>query len=146
MGVNQVDCIPVVLFSYSETLESMFVEYAATEMGFLDDYLDADPDHKIIRGNGVTTFLLHLAQCIIFNEANRIKTKLIDNASLKSFYSGLGFKVIKDFATSTNFEEARRLFSYETGKSKADQKKVLACSVSTPSHDVLHFFMTIKLT
>ena len=64
--------IPVVVFSYSETLESMFVEYSATEMGFLDDYLDADPDHKIIRGNGVTTFLLHLAQCIIFNEANRI--------------------------------------------------------------------------
>ena len=32
--------IPVVVFSYSETLESMFVEYSATEMGFLDDYSD----------------------------------------------------------------------------------------------------------
>ena len=30
--------ISVVVFSYSETLESMLVEYAATEMGFLDDY------------------------------------------------------------------------------------------------------------
>ena len=38
-------------------------------------------------------------------------------------YSRLGFKVIEDFATSTNFEEARRKFHYETGKFKADQKK-----------------------
>ena len=44
----------------------MLVEYAGTEMGFLDDYSDADPNHKIIRGNGITTFLLHVSQCIIF--------------------------------------------------------------------------------
>ena len=30
--------ISVVVFSYSESLKSMLVEYAATEMGFLDDY------------------------------------------------------------------------------------------------------------
>ena len=30
--------ISVVVFSYSETLESMLVDYAATEMGSLDDY------------------------------------------------------------------------------------------------------------
>ena len=85
----------------------MLVEYAATEMGFFDDYLDADPNHKSIRGNGITTFLLHVAQCIIFNQKNRVKTILIADASLKQFYSRLGFKVIKDFATSTNFEDAR---------------------------------------
>ena len=49
----------------------MLVEYAATEMGLLDDYLDADPNHKIIRGNGITTFLLHVAQCIIF-QSNKL--------------------------------------------------------------------------
>ena len=59
--------ISAVVFSYSETIESMLVEYAATEMGFLDDYSDADPNYKSIRGNGITTFLLHIAQCIIFN-------------------------------------------------------------------------------
>ena len=48
--------ISVVVFSYSETLKNMLVEYAATEMGFLDDYYDADPDHKIIRGNGITVY------------------------------------------------------------------------------------------
>ena len=60
--------ISVVVFSQSETIENMFVEYAATEMGFLDDYSDADPDHKRIRGNGIITFLLHVAQCIILNQ------------------------------------------------------------------------------
>ena len=58
--------ISVVVFSYSETLESMLVEYAAIEMGFLDDSSDADPNYKSIRGNGITTFLLHVTQCIIF--------------------------------------------------------------------------------
>ena len=124
----------------------MLVEYSDTEMGFLDDYLDADPNHKSIRVNGITTFLLHVAQFIIFDQTNRVKTILIADALLKLFYSRLGFKVIKDFATSTNFEEARRRFHYETGKSKSDQKKLLAYSVFTPSHDVLYFFMTIKLT
>ena len=124
----------------------MLVEYEITEISFLNDYSDADPNHKSIRGSGITKFLLHVAQCIIFNQKNCVKTILIDDASLKSFYSRLGFKVIKDFATSTNFEEACSWFHYETGKSKADQKKLLAYSVYTPSHDVLHFFMTIKLT
>ena len=52
--------ISVVVFSYSETLRSMLIEYAATEMGFLDDYSDTDPNHKSIRGNGITTFLFRL--------------------------------------------------------------------------------------
>ena len=73
--------------------------------------------------NVITKFLLHVSQCIIFNQTNRVKTTLIADALLKSFYSRLGFKVIKDFANSPNFEEARRQFHYESGKSKADQKK-----------------------
>ena len=40
--------ISVVMFSYSETLKNMLIEYAATEMGFLDDYSDADPNHKAL--------------------------------------------------------------------------------------------------
>ena len=115
-------------------------------MGSLEDYSDAAPKGKIIRGNGMTTFILHVAQCIIFNQTNCIKTKLIADASLKSFYSRLGFKVIKDFANSPNLEEARKQFHYESGKSKADQKNILVYNVYKPSHDVLHFFMTIKLT
>ena len=55
--------ISVVVFYYSETLKSMLIEYAATEMGFLDCYYDPDPNHKIIRGNGITTFLFHVSQC-----------------------------------------------------------------------------------
>ena len=59
--------ISVVVFSYSESLKSMLVEYVGTEMGFLAGYTDADPYHKSIRGNGITTFILHVDQCIIFN-------------------------------------------------------------------------------
>ena len=113
-------------------------------MGFLDDYSDADPNHTSIRGNGITTYLFHVAQFIIFCPTNHVKTILIVNASLKTFCSRLGFTVIKDFVTSTTFEAARSRFHYETVKSKADQKKLLAYSVYTPSHDVLHSFMTIK--
>ena len=69
--------ISVVVFYYSETLKSMLIEYAATEMGFLDDYSDADPNHKSISGNGITTFLFHVAQCIIFNLTNHVKTIII---------------------------------------------------------------------
>ena len=58
--------ISVVVFSFSETLESMLVEYAAIEMGFLDDYSDAAPKGKIIRVNGITTFLLHVSQMYNF--------------------------------------------------------------------------------
>ena len=95
--------ISVVVFSYSETLKSMLIKYADTEMGFLDDYYNADLNHKSIRGNGITTFLFHVAQCIIFNLKNHLKTILIANASLKSFYSSLGFTGIKYFVTHNEF-------------------------------------------
>ena len=103
----------------------MLIEYTSTEMGFLDDYSDADSNHKSSMGYCITTFLFHVAQCIILNLTNHVKTILIDNASLKTFYSRLGFTVIKDFVTSTTFEAARSWYNYETGKSKADQKKTI---------------------
>ena len=138
--------ISVVVFLYPETLESLLVYYAVTEMGSLDDYLDSDPQGKSMRVIGITTFLLHVSQCIIFNQTNRVKTTLISKSSLKLFYSRLGFKVIKYFANYPNFEEARKRFHYESGKSKANQKKLFAYNVLKPSRDVLYFFMTIKLT
>ena len=112
----------------------MLFEYAATEMGFLDDYSDADPNHKSIRGNGITKFLLQVSQYIISNQTNSVKTIIIADASLKSFFSRLGFTVIKDFATSTNFEEARSRFNYDTGKYKLEQKKTigLQCLYTIP--------------
>ena len=53
---------------------------------------------------------------------------------MKSLYSRLGFKVIKDFATSNNFEKARKQFHYESGKSKAFQKKTICfqCYLTIP--------------
>ena len=113
-------------------------------MGFLDDYYDADPNHKSIRVNGITTFLFHVSKCIISNLTNHVKTILIANVSLKKIYSRLGFTVIKDFVTSTTFEEARRRFHYETENLKQIRKKLLANIVYTTSHDVLHFFMMIE--
>ena len=110
------------------------VEYVSTEIGFLDDYSDADPNHKSIRGNGITTFLFHVAQCIILNLTNCVKTILIAKASLKSFDSRLVFTVIKDFATSTNFEVTCSRFHYEKGNSKAEQKETigLQCLYTIP--------------
>ena len=63
-----------------------------------------------------------------------VKTILIANVSLKTFYSRLGFSVIKYFATSTNFEAARSRFNYDTGKSKADKTKTigLQCLYTIP--------------
>ena len=101
----------------------MFVYYAVIEMGCFGDYADAAPRAKIMRGNSITTFILHVAQCITFRQTNIVTETLIDEASLKSFYSRLGFKVMKDFATAPNFEEARKQFNYESGKSRALQKK-----------------------
>ena len=87
-----------------------------------------------MRVNGITTFILQVSQCIIFNQTNRVKTTLIYDASLKSFYSRLGLKVIKYFSTSTNFEVSCKQFHYESRKSKADQKKTigLQCLLTIP--------------
>ena len=69
-----------------------------------------------------------------FPPKNIVPATPIAKAYLKSFYSRLGFKVIKDFANSPNFEEARKQFHFESGKSKEDQKKNigLKCLQTTP--------------
>ena len=60
-----------------------------------------------------------------FCQTNIVTAKLIAKALLKSFYSRLGFKVIKDFAKSPKFKEARKRFDYESGKSKTMQKNII---------------------
>ena len=60
-----------------------------------------------------------------FYSKKNVITTLIAKASLKSFYSRLGFKDFKDFANSLNFEEACMRFHYESGKSEAYQKKTI---------------------
>ena len=82
-------------------------------MGCFYDYLDAAPHAKTMRGNDITTFLLHVSQF-----TKLVTATLIDEVSLMSFYSRIGFKVIKDFATSPNFEVSRKQFQYESGKSE----------------------------
>ena len=101
----------------------MLVDYAVTEMGCFGDYSDTVPHAKTMRGNGITNFLLHVSQCIIFNQTKFVTATLIAGAWLKSLYSRLGFKVNRDFATSPNFEEACKRFNYEPGKCKALRKK-----------------------
>ena len=115
-------------------------------MVFLDDYCDADPNHKIIRVNGITTFLFHVAQCIIFCLKICVKIILISNASLKSFYSRLGFTVIKDFVTSTTLKRLAADLIMRNENIRQNRNKLLPYSVYTPSHDELDFFMTIELT
>ena len=55
----------------------MLVYYSVTEMGCFDDYLDSDTRAKTMRGNGITTFLLHVAQCITFRQNNIVTATLI---------------------------------------------------------------------
>ena len=89
-------------------------------------------------------FFLHVAQYITFRKTNIVTATLIAESLLKSFYSMLGFKVIKDFATSPNFEEACKRFNYESGNYKTLKKKPLAYNIIKHSLDVLQFFMTIE--
>ena len=60
---------------------------------------------------------------------------------MRSLYSRLVFKVIKDFATTPNYEEACKIFHYESEKSKALQKQtiVLQCYLTIPRRvTILH--------
>ena len=81
----------------------MLVDYAVTYMGYFDHYSGAAQRAKKMKRNVLTTFLLHIYQCITFNQTWFVKAILIAETVLKSFYSRLGFKVIKDVATSPNF-------------------------------------------
>ena len=102
-------------------------------MGYFGYYQDAAPHAKTMRGNGITTFILNVAQCITFHQKNIVTATLSANAQLKSFYSRLGFKVIKDFATSPHCKEACKRFNYGSGKSKSLQKTIgLQCHQTFP--------------
>ena len=63
-----------------------------------------------------------------------VTATIIAKAFLKSFYSRLGFKVIKYFGTSTNFEVARKRFHCDSGKSRVFQKQKigLQCYITIP--------------
>ena len=58
----------------------MLVDYSVTEIGCFDDYSDAAPRAKTMRGNGITTFILHISQCITFCQANLVTATLISEA------------------------------------------------------------------
>ena len=54
----------------------MLVDYSVTEMGYFDDYSDAAPCAKTMKGNGITTFLLHVAQCITLRQKKLLQKHL----------------------------------------------------------------------
>ena len=58
----------------------MLVDYAVTDMGWFDYYSDAAPCAKTMRGNVITTFLLHVSQCITFRQTKPVISILIANA------------------------------------------------------------------
>ena len=68
--------ISVVVFFYSNTLKIMLVDYKITEMDCFGDYLDASPRAKTMRGKNITTFLLHVSQCITFHQTNIVTETL----------------------------------------------------------------------
>ena len=87
-----------------------------------------------MRVNGITTFLLHVSQCVPFNQTIFFTATLIFEARLRSLYSRLGFKVINDFATYPNFKEDSDRYCYESVKSKEfkKQKIGLQCYITIP--------------
>ena len=134
--------ISVVAFHYSNTLQSVLVDYAVTEMGSFDDYSDAAPHDKTMRVNDINTFLLHVAQCISFNQTKFVKATSIAKSPLKSTYSRSDFKVIKDSATFPNFKKAHKQFHYDSIKPKAFQKQTigLQCYLIIPIRvTILHY-------
>ena len=112
----------------------MLADNSVTEMACFDEYLDATPRAKTMRINGITIFLLHVAQCITFNQTFFFTATLISKERLKALYSRLGFKVIKDFSTYPNLEKACKRFNFESGKSKSLQKQTinLQCYLTIP--------------
>ena len=61
----------------------MLVDYVVTDMGCFDGYSDAAPRVKTMRVNGITTFILHVAQCITFNQKQIVTGTLIPKVRLK---------------------------------------------------------------
>ena len=94
-----------------------------------------------MRVNGITNFILHVAQFITFNQKKFVTATLISEARLKTLYSKIGFKFIKDFAIYPNFEMACEQFHYESVKYKKMQKQkiILQCYLTIPQRvTILH--------
>ena len=96
----------------------VLVYYAVTDMGCFDDYLDDTPRSKKMRGMVLLPFFCMLPN-VPFLIKNVVTATLIAESLFKSLYSRLGFKVIKYFAASPNFEKSRKQFNYESVKSNA---------------------------
>ena len=75
--------ISVDVFSYLNTLQIMLVDYSVTEMDYFDDYSDAAPHAKTMKWNGITNFILHVAQCITFNQKQFVTATLITEEQLQ---------------------------------------------------------------
>ena len=78
--------ISVIVFSSSNKRQIILVDYTVTEMGCFGYYSDAAPHAKTMRGNGITTFILYVAQCITFNQTQFVTATLIAEARLNSLY------------------------------------------------------------
>jgi hypothetical protein len=133
--------VSVVVFLTCNKLQSMMVDYAVTEFVCFDDYLDASPLVKTMRGTGFTVFILHIAQCMAFHKSKWLNTTLVAEFKLKSFYSKLRFKVIKDFAQSPIMEVARPRFHFEGSDSNVNKKKTIGmpCYHMMPGSVTLFF-------
>ena len=112
----------------------MLVDYAVTEMVCFDNYLDAAPHSK--KNERKWCYHLSFARRPMYTfQSNKYFTAtLIAKAWLKSLYSRLGFKVIKDSTISPNFEKACKKFHYGSVKSKVLQKQKigLQCYLTIP--------------
>ena len=75
--------ISVVVFYSLKKIQSKLEDYAVIEMGCFYDYLDAAPHAKTMRGNCITNFILHISQCITFNQTDFVTSTLIENSRLK---------------------------------------------------------------
>ena len=56
------------------------MNYAVTDTVCFDDSLGAAPRVKNMRGNGITTFLFHVDQCIPSRQKNIVTATLIEKA------------------------------------------------------------------
>ena len=70
----------------------MLVDYAVTDMGCFGDYLNDAPRAQAMRRNGITTFILHVDQCINLRQTNIVTAILIAEALLKSFLFRVKFQ------------------------------------------------------
>ena len=84
-----------------------------------------------MKGNSITIFLFHIDQSFSLNQTKLVTVTIISEAWLKSLYSRSGFKVIKDYDKSTNFEEDCKWFHSDSVKPKALQKQTIGLQFYT---------------